>query len=135
MRERRFVRRRRFRRKSNRELSTSDLAVLDFIWTRRVASTAILKKVAHRNKSDWWVYRAVRHLEAEGYIVRFPRGKFLELELWALTEPASKIVLMDRDDDTRNGNLLVVPEEAALVERPGAFILICNPDLFRLKAL
>ena len=94
----RFIRRRSFRRKSERNLSRRDIAVLDFLWTWKVASTPLLKEVAFSNKSPWWVYKALRQLKNENYIQSLPRGKFIEQELWALTGLGFEVVLMDRDD-------------------------------------
>jgi hypothetical protein len=76
----------------------SDLAVLDFLWTWKVASTPMLQEVAFRKKSAWWVYKALRRLRTEKYIELLPRGKNLEQELWTLTDHGFEIVLMDRDD-------------------------------------
>src|SRR5476651_2032187 len=90
--------RRRFKRTSDRKLSQSDLLVLDFLWTWKVATTPILKVVAFQDQSEWWIYKALRQLKSEKYIQALPRGKFLEQELWALTELGFEIVLMDRDD-------------------------------------
>ncbi len=94
----RLIRRRRFYRRSDRKLSARDLSVLDFLWTWKVASTPVLKEFAFREKSDWWVYKALRQLKFEHYIQTLPRGKFIEQELWALTDLGFEVVLMDRDD-------------------------------------
>lgn len=94
----RFVQRRRHQWKSKRRLSARDIAVLDFLWTWKVASTPLLKEVAFRDKSQWWVYKALHQLQKERYIQSLPRGKFLEAELWALTDIGFEVVLMDRDD-------------------------------------
>lgn len=92
------MKRRKFKRHSDRKLSLRDLAVLDFLWTWKVASTGVLTEVAFKEKSVWWVYKALRQLQKEKYIQLLPRGKNLELELWALTDLGFEIVLMDRDD-------------------------------------
>lgn len=91
-------RKRKYKRRSNRKLSTSDIQVLDFLWTWKVASPQILRLVAFANKSDWWVYKAIRQLIAEKYIVPLPRGKYLNQEVLTLTELGFEVVLMDRDD-------------------------------------
>lgn len=91
-------RRRKFKRHSNRKLSLRDLAVLDFLWTWKVATTPMLTEVAYKDKSVWWVYKALRQLQKEKYIQLLPRGKNLEQELWALTDLGFEIILMDRDD-------------------------------------
>jgi hypothetical protein len=93
-----FSRRRKFKKTSSRRLAMSDLAVLDFLWTWKVASTPMLQEVAFRKKSPWWVYKALRRLRTEKYIELLPRGKNLEQELWTLTDHGFEIVLMDRDD-------------------------------------
>lgn len=90
--------RRRFKASSSRRLALSDLAVLDFLWTWKVATTPILREVAYRGKSAWWIYKALRRLRKEKYIELLPRGKNLEQELWTLTDHGFEIVLMDRDD-------------------------------------
>jgi len=92
-----FVKRK-YKRKSNRKLSASDIQVLDFLWTWKVASPQILKLVAFSGKSDWWVYKSVRQLIAEKYIMPLPRGKYLNQEVLTLTELGFEVVLMDRDD-------------------------------------
>ncbi len=97
-RKERFVRRRPFKRRSNRKLSNRDLAVLDFLWTWKVASTPMLGEVAFKGQSIWWVYKALRQLKREGYIQALPRGKSLDMELWALTVSGFEVFLMDRDD-------------------------------------
>ncbi len=94
----RFIKRKRFKRKSDRKLTARDLAVLDFLWTWKVASTALLGEVAFRGQSAWWVYKALAQLKDEHYIQALPRGRFLDLELWALTDQGFEVVLMDRDD-------------------------------------
>ena len=91
-------RRRKFKKTSSRRLAMSDLVVLDFLWTWKVASTPMLQEVAFRRKSAWWVYKALRRLRKEKYIELLPRGKNLEQELWTLTDHGFEIVLMDRDD-------------------------------------
>ena len=58
----------------------------------------MLREVAYRNKSHWWVYKALRQLREEKYIELLPRGKNLEQEVWTLTEHGFEVVLMDRDD-------------------------------------
>lgn len=58
----------------------------------------MLKEVAYKNESPWWVYKALRRLKDERYIQLLPRGKNLNLELWALTKNGFEVVLMDRDD-------------------------------------
>ena len=75
-----------------------DLLVLEFLWTWKAASTAMLKEVAYKNDSHWWVYKALRRLKQERYIQLLPRGRNLDLELWALTKHGFEVVLMDRDD-------------------------------------
>ncbi len=75
-----------------------DLHVLDFLWTWKVAATPMLKEVAYKDESHWWVYKALRRLKQEKYIQHLPRGKNLDLELWALTKLGFEVVLMDRDD-------------------------------------
>lgn len=93
-----IFRKRKYKRQSARKLTTSDIQVLDFLWTWKVASPQILKLVAYSNKSDWWVYKALRQLINEKYIVRLPRGKYLNQEVLTLTELGFEVVLMDRDD-------------------------------------
>tara|TARA_B110001454_G_scaffold219198_1_gene251694 strand:- start:277264 stop:278202 length:939 start_codon:yes stop_codon:yes gene_type:complete len=92
-----FVKRK-YKRKTTRKLSASDIQVLDFLWTWKVASTQILKIVAFKGKSDWWVYKAIRQLISEKYIMPLPRGKYLNQEVLTLTELGFEVVLMDRDD-------------------------------------
>ncbi len=92
-----FVKRK-YKRKTTRKLSASDIQVLDFLWTWKVASTQILKLVAFKGKSDWWLYKAIRQLIAEKYIMPLPRGKYLTQEVLTLTELGFEVVLMDRDD-------------------------------------
>lgn len=94
----RLIKRRPLRRTSNRKHSSRDFTVLDFLWTWKVASTPMLQEVAFQGMSTWWVYKALRQLKDEGYIQTLPRGKFLDFELWALTESGFEIVFMDRDD-------------------------------------
>jgi hypothetical protein len=89
---------RNFKRQSDRKLSAKDLLVLDFLWNWKAASTPMLKEVAYKTDSAWWVYRALRRLKQERYIQLLPRGKNLDLELWALTRHGFEVVLMDRDD-------------------------------------
>lgn len=89
---------RKYKRKSTRKLSHSDIQVLEFLWTWKVASPQILKLVAFADKSDWWVYKALRQLITEKYIMPLPRGKHLNQEVLTLTELGFEIVLMDRDD-------------------------------------
>lgn len=89
---------RNFKRQSERKLSAKDLEVLEFLWTWKAASTQLLKEVAYRAESPWWVYKALRRLKQEKYIQLLPRGRNLDLELWALTRHGFEIVLMDRDD-------------------------------------
>lgn len=91
-------RKRKFKRLSDRKLSIRDLAVLDFLWTWKVATTPILGEVGYKGKSVWWVYKALRQLQRERYIQLLPRGKNLEQELWALTDLGFEVILMDRDD-------------------------------------
>jgi len=93
-----FVKRRKFKRYSDRKLSLRDLAVLDFLWTWKAASTGVLTEVAYKDKSQWWIYKALRQLQKEKYIQLLPRGRNLEIELWALTDLGFEVVLMDRDD-------------------------------------
>jgi len=93
----RFVARN-FKRLSERKLSAKDLLVLDFLWNWKVASTPMLKEVAYKADSPWWVYKALRRLKQERYIQLLPRGRNLDLELWALTRHGFEVVLMDRDD-------------------------------------
>lgn len=83
---------------SERKLTAKDLLVLDFLWNWKAASTAMLKEVAFQDESPWWVYKALRRLKDEHYIQLLPRGKHLDLELWALTKNGFEVVLMDRDD-------------------------------------
>lgn len=92
------MKKRKFKRTSDRKLSASDLLVLDFLWTWKVACTPMLGELAFRGKSAWWTYKALRQLQSERYIQLLPRGKNLELELWALTDIGFEVVLMDRDD-------------------------------------
>ena len=92
-----FVKRK-YKRKSSRKLSASDIQVLDFLWTWKVASPQVLKLVAYSDKSDWWVYKAIRQLISEKYIMPLPRGKYLNQEVLTLTELGFEVVLMDRDD-------------------------------------
>lgn len=75
-----------------------DLLVLEFLWNWKAASTSMLKEVAYKNDSPWWVYKALRRLKKERYIQLLPRGRNLDLELWALTKNGFEVVLMDRDD-------------------------------------
>lgn len=89
---------RKYKRKSTRKLSHSDIQVLEFLWTWKVASPQILKLVAFADKSDWWVYKALRQLISEKYIMPLPRGKYLNQEVLTLTELGFEVVLMDRDD-------------------------------------
>ena len=89
---------RNFKRQSDRKLSAKDLLVLDFLWNWKAASTPMLKEVAYKADSPWWVYRALRRLKQEKYIQLLPRGRHLDLELWALTRHGFEVVLMDRDD-------------------------------------
>jgi hypothetical protein len=98
MKKRTFLRKRRFKRTSSRKLSPSDLSVLDFLWTWKVASTPMLTEWAYKGNSPWWVYKALRQLERERYIQALPRGKYFAVELWALTDLGFEVVLMDRDD-------------------------------------
>jgi hypothetical protein len=93
-----FGRKRKFKRISNRKLSLRDIAVLDFLWTWKVATIPMLGEVAYKGKSIWWVYKALRQLQKERYIQLLPRGRNLEQELWALTDHGFEIILMDRDD-------------------------------------
>lgn len=93
-----ILKKRKFKRTFNRKLTLRDLAVLDFLWTWKVATTPMLKEVGFKNKSQWWVYKALRQLKNEKLIQLLPRGKHLDLELWALTEAGFEVVLMDRDD-------------------------------------
>jgi hypothetical protein len=72
--------------------------VLDFLWMWKVASLPMLREVAYRKKSYWWVYKALRQLQKEKYIELLPRGKNLDQEVWTLTEHGFEVVLMDRDD-------------------------------------
>ncbi len=90
--------RRRYKASSTRRLSSSDLTVLDFLWTWKVATTPILREVAYKRKSAWWIYKSLRRLRVEKYIELLPRGKNLGQELWTLTDHGFEIVLMDRDD-------------------------------------
>lgn len=87
-----------FKRTFKRKLSMRDIGVLEFLWTWKVATTPMLKEVSFKNKSQWWVYKALRQLKNEKLIQILPRGKHLEQELWALTEAGFEVVLMDRDD-------------------------------------
>lgn len=89
---------RKYKRKSSRKLSASNIQVLDFLWTWKVASLQILKLVAFSGKSDWWVYKAIRQMIKEKYIMPLPRGKYLNQEVLTLTELGFEVVLMDRDD-------------------------------------
>jgi len=92
-----FVKRR-YKRTSKRKLSESDIQVLDFLWTWKVASSQILKLVAFQRKSPWWAYKALLQLQKENYIQALPRGKYLDQEVWTLTALGFEVVLMDRDD-------------------------------------
>lgn len=94
------LKKRKFKRTFSRKLTMRDLAVLDFLWTWKVATTPMLKEIGFKNKSQWWAYKALRQLKNEKLIQLLPRGKFLEQELWALTEAGFEVVLMDRDDIT-----------------------------------
>lgn len=67
---------RKFKPTSRRTLSKGDILVLDF----------------------WWAYKALRQLEKEKYLQRLPRGKFLDQEVFTLTQAGFEMVLMDRDD-------------------------------------
>ena len=103
--ERIFLRRRKFglvgrnfKRRSERDLTVKDLQILEFLWNWKAASTPMLKEVAFKDESHWWVYRALRRLKQERYIQLLPRGRNLDLELWALTRNGFEVVLMDRDD-------------------------------------
>ncbi len=87
-----------FRRPSSRKLTPQDLKVLDFLWTWKAASTPLLKELVWKKESFWWAYKALKQLQREKYIQLLPRGKNLELELWALTRTGFEVVLMDRDD-------------------------------------
>lgn len=87
-----------FRRVSDRKLSNRDLTILEFLWMWKAASTPMLKEVAFPNESHWWVYKALRQLKGEKYIQLLPRGRNLDLEVWALTKNGFEVVLMDRDD-------------------------------------
>lgn len=89
---------RKFKPTSIRPLAKGDILVLDFLWTWKVASSSMLKLVGYNTKSDWWAYKAIRRIEKEKYIQRLPRGKFLDQEIWTLTQAGFEIVLMDRDD-------------------------------------
>ncbi len=87
-----------FRRPSSRKLTPQDLRVLDFLWTWKAASPPVLKELVWKKESFWWAYKALKQLQREKYIQLLPRGKNLELELWALTRTGFEVVLMDRDD-------------------------------------
>lgn len=93
-----FARKRKFKRQSDRRFSVRDLAVLDFLWTWKVATTPLLGEVAYKGKSAWYVYKALRKLQKERYIQLLPRGKNVEQELWALTDHGFEVIYMDRDD-------------------------------------
>lgn len=95
------VLKRKYKRTTSRKLSSSDITVLDFLWTWKVASPKMLKLIAYPDKSDWWVYKAIRQLIAENYIMPLPRGKYLDQEVLTLTQLGFEIVLMDRDDITQ----------------------------------
>lgn len=58
----------------------------------------MLREVAFSDRSQWWVYKALRQLKQERYIQALPRGKYLDFEPWALTDMGFEVVLMDRDD-------------------------------------
>jgi hypothetical protein len=64
----------------------------------KVASSPMLKEHAFKGKTNWWVYKALRRLESEKYLVRLPRGRNIEQELWTLTDHGFEVFLMDRDD-------------------------------------
>ena len=89
---------RKFKRTSNRKLSIHDIQVLDFLWTWKVANFAMLVQVGYSKKSSWWAYKAIRQLQKEKYIQALPRGKYLDHEVFALTNLGFEVVLMDRDD-------------------------------------
>ena len=93
----RFVARN-FKRQSERKLSKKDLLILEFLWNWKVASTPMLKEVAYKTDSPWWVYRALRRLKQEKYIQLLPSGQHVDQELWALTKNGFEVVLMDRGD-------------------------------------
>lgn len=86
------------KRISMRPLSAGDLRVLEFLWTWKAASLQMLGLAGYPKKSNWRVYRAIRQLEKEKYIERLPRTKFLQQEVFALTELGFETVLVDRDD-------------------------------------
>ena len=44
------------------------------------------------------MYKAIRQLVKEKYIMPLPRGKYLNQEVLTLTELGFEVVLMDRDD-------------------------------------
>lgn len=89
---------RKFKRTSNRKLSIHDIMVLDFLWTWKVANFVMLVQVGYAKKSSWWAYKAIRQLQKEKYIQSLPRGKYLDHEVFALTNLGFEVVLMDRDD-------------------------------------
>ncbi len=93
-----FARRRKFKPTSTRKHSLRDLAVFEFLWMWKVATTPMLKETAFKGKSDWWAYKALRQLRQEKYITLLPRGRNVEQELWTLTEHGFEVFLMDRDD-------------------------------------
>lgn len=83
---------------TTRKLSLRDLAVFEFLWLWKVATSQMLTQVAFKGKSHWWVYKALRQLEKEQFIVRLPAGRNVEQELWTLTDHGFEVFLMDRDD-------------------------------------
>lgn len=91
-----------------------DIGVLEFRWTWKVATTQMLKEVSFKNKSQWWVYKALRQLKNEKLIQVLPRGKHLDLELWALTEAGFEVVLMDRDDMALQQNSFIKSQPSEL---------------------
>lgn len=98
MRKNTKARRRKFKPTSRRKLSINDLNIINFLWTWKVASSPMLKQVGYKSKSQWWAYKALKQLEDEKYILRLPRGRNVEQELWTLTDHGFEVFLMDRDD-------------------------------------
>ncbi len=94
----RYFVKRKFKRTSNRKLSSGDISVLNFLWTWKVASTQMLKFIGYPVQTHWWGYKAIKQLEREQYIQILPCGKNLNQEVWTLTQNGFEVVLMDRDD-------------------------------------
>ncbi len=93
-----FFKRRRYKPMTTRTLSIRDLAVFEFLWLWKVATSQMLAQFAFKGKSQWWIYKALKRLEKENLILRLPRSRNIDQELWTLTEHGFEIFLMDRDD-------------------------------------